>query len=267
MVESRRTKEANITATRRYKIRVVERAVHLLGVLADGKSWKLSDISEAVEINSSTIYRLLATLSSFGYVQYDERTGTYRLGLACLELARSFFEPRDIRQLARPDLESLRDRTTETVHLGILDHWDVVYLEKLHGLHAVGLMASAVGGRLPSYCTGVGKALLAYQDTEEVREHFEQTGLIAFTKQTITSVDELIGHLKEIRNRGFALDKGEHDEEVRCVAVPVHGMDRRVVASISVSAPADRLDLDKDHANLIEAIRQTAEDISRKLGG
>ena len=148
----------------RYNIRAVDRAVRILSVLSDGRPRTLTELSEAIEINSSTTFRLLATLACSNYVERIEQSGAYRLGLACLELSRAYHESNDIRQSALPELEMLRDDTKETVHLAILDKMEVVYVEKLHGLHAIGLMSSRLGGRSPAYCTGVGKVLLAHTD-------------------------------------------------------------------------------------------------------
>jgi len=183
----------------RYNIRAVDRGLLVLSVLSDGKPRTLTDLSEEIALNSSTTFRLLATLTYHNYVERDEQTGEYRLGLACLELARAYHAGNTIRRAALPQLERLRDDSTETVHLGVLNKMEVVYLEKLHGLHAVGLMTSRVGGRSPAYCTGLGKALLAYADPQKVREYFGQNGLTRYTNTTIQSLDELMTDLEQIR--------------------------------------------------------------------
>lgn len=250
----------------RYNVRALERAIRLLDVLSDGNSWKLSELSEALDLNSSTAYRLLATLVNYNYVERDEKSGGYRLGLSCLELARAYYDANDIRRNARPELETLRDQTKETVHLGILDRWDVVYLEKLDGLHAIGLMSSMLGGRSPSYCTGLGKVLLAHQDPEAVRTHFAEVGLQRYTESTICELDELLEHLAQVRDRGYALDMAEHESEVRCIAAPLRDIDGRVIAAISVSGPAARIDPQDEDQGLVKLTLQVAQRISQRLG-
>ncbi len=250
----------------RYNIRVLSRAMRLLEVLADGKPRKLAELSEAIGISQSTTFRLLATLMSYGFVEKEDRSGGYHLGLTCLELARAYYDSNDLRLTALPELEKLRDASGETVHLGILDDMQVVYLEKLHGLHAIGLMTSRVGGRSPAYCTGLGKVLLAWSDPEVVRTHFSRNALVAYTAHTITDLSDLMQHLAGIRARGYALDCGEHEPEVRCVAAPIFDIGGRVVAAISASGPAGRLDpLDKNR-DLIDLTVETAGSISRRLG-
>jgi DNA-binding IclR family transcriptional regulator len=244
----------------------MDRGLRVLSVLSDGKSRTLTDLSEEIGLSSSTTFRLLATLAYHNYVERDEQSGAYRLGLACLELARAYHAGNTIRQAALPHLEKLRDNTSETVHLAVLDKMEVVYLEKLHGLHAVGLMSSRVGGRLPSHCTGLGKALLAYVDPQEVREYFSKHGLTGYTETTIQDLDELMIHLEQIRKRGYAFDHGEREVEVCCVAVPLFDADGRTVAALSVSGPQTRLYPIEEKTDLIEMARQTANDISARLG-
>jgi DNA-binding IclR family transcriptional regulator len=250
----------------RYNIRVVDRAIGLLSLLSDGQPKNLAELSAPLGISSSSTYRLLATLASHGYIEHDRAAGGYRLGLACLELSRAYLESSDVRQVALPELERLRDATSETVHLGVLDQMEVVYIEKLQGLHAIGLMSSRVGGRSPAYCTGLGKMLLAHLDPELVRDHFARNGMQHFTENTITDLDDLMEHLAAVRIQGYAVDNVEHEPEVRCVAAPVFDLRGEVVAAISVSGPAARLDPFGEQQPLVEATVRTAQAISRRLG-
>lgn len=250
----------------RYNIRVLDRAFRVLDLLSDGTPRTLTEISHVLELNSSSVFRLLATLEDHSYIRRNENSNAYQLGLSCLELARAYFDGNDIRRSALPDLEVLRDMTSETVHLGILDEMQVVYLEKLHGLHAIGLMISRVGGRAPAYCTGLGKALLAYLPSESVRRFYEESPLYRFTENTIESLDELLEHLEEIRSNGYSLDRGEHEHEVRCVAAPIFDISGRAVAAISVSGPATRMEPLDEQEQLIANTLDVASRISGRLG-
>lgn len=250
----------------RYNVRVLDRALGLLSVLADGKPRSLAELSAEVGLSTSTTFRLLASLLSYRYVQRDEQSGQYRLGLASLELARAFYEGSDLRGAALEDLRALRDDVKETIHLAVLDEMEVVYLEKLPGLYTIGMMGSRVGGRAPAYCTGVGKALLAYQDAAMVSEFFGGNGLPRYTDKTITSVGDLLKELEKVRERGYALDNGEHEHDVRCVAAPIFNMGGEAVAALSISGPADRMEPLEGKRELIEKARQTAQAISEKLG-
>jgi DNA-binding IclR family transcriptional regulator len=250
----------------RYNIRAVERALRLLSVMSDGKPRTLRELSDKVGINSSTTFRILATLACSNYVERDDLSGAYRVGIACLELAGAYMESSDIRRIALSELERLRDETKETVHLAVLDKMEVVYVEKLHGLHAIGIMHSQVGGRAPAYCTGLGKVLLAYTDQDLVRNYYIKTGLYRYSDATIQSVDALLEHLEKVRAQGYALDLGEHEAEVRCVAVPIFGMSGRVLSAISVSGPASRMTTLENQTELIQRTREAAYTISTRFG-
>lgn len=255
-------------STGRYNIRVLDRAFRMLDLLADGIERSLTEISEAIDLNTSTTFRLVATLEYHRYLSRDEDSGKYMLGLACLELAKAFQVGHSLARLAAPDLEALRDDVRETVHLAVLDGPDVVYVQKLPGLHAIGLLESRVGGRLPAYCTGLGKVLLAYADPLHVRKLIKGSHgtLERFTPTTITDVDELMDQLATIRERGFAFDWGEHEPDVRCVAVPVFGRNGGIPAAISVAGPANRMEPLQENWAVIDATRATAAKISQKLG-
>lgn len=250
----------------RYNIRVLDRAIQVLDLLSDGRPRTLTEISGGLGINSSTVFRLLANLSSHHLVERDRKDGRYRLGLRCLELARAYHDSSDLRQLALPELQRLRDETGETVHLAILNEMEVVYLEKLPGHHAIGLMSSRVGGRAPAYCTGLGKILLAYEDARQVRTYYEEHGLKRYTADTLCDVSSLMEHLEEVRQRGYALDRGEHEIEVRCVAAPIFDIDGTVVAAISVSGPANRMDPLEENLGLIGHTLHAARAVSARLG-
>ena len=180
----------------RYNIRVLDRAFRILALLSDGKPRSLQQLSGEIDLSTSTTFRQLATLAHYGYVQRDEQTNQYTLGLSCLELARAYYEGNDLRRIALPELERLRNETKETVHLAILDQMEIVYIEKLQGLHPIGLMGSRVGGRSPAYCTGVGKVLLAHEAPRVIKHYFMRRKLQRYTDTTITSFAALVSELE-----------------------------------------------------------------------
>mgnify|MGYP005843022703 CR=1 FL=1 len=250
----------------RYHVRALDRGIRILSLLSDGKPRTLMELSQALPLSNSTTYRLLTTLVHHSFVERDEQTGRYTLGFACLELARSYQTNNHIRKLALLDLERLRDETGETIHLAMLHDMEVAYLEKLQGLHAIGLMSSEVGGRALAYCTALGKALLAYTDPERVRAHFKKAGLHRFTDTTITDLDSLMHHLEEVRRRGYAFDRGEHEPDVRCIAAPIFDASGAVVAAISISGPANRMEPLEANLEHIDKVLRAARKVSQRLG-
>lgn len=250
----------------RYNIRVLDRAFSILSLLAKGEPCTPAQISAEVGLNPSTTFRMLATLAYYRFVKRDETTNQYQLGLACLELAHAYMDSSDLRRVALPELETLRNETKETVHLAVLQDMEIVYLEKLPGLHAIGLMSSRVGGRAPAYCTGVGKVLLAYQSPELVQAYYQRNGLHRFTEITKTDLPQLMSELEVIHQRGLAFDYGEHEDEVRCIATPIFDISGQAVAALSISGPEARMDPLEENQAMIVLAQQAAQKISRMLG-
>jgi IclR family KDG regulon transcriptional repressor len=249
----------------RYLTRSVERALAILHLFVVGEAEiGLSEISGRVGLHQSTVFRLLATMVASGFVEQSAQTGRYRLGPAALSLGQAFLRHSDLRQIAEAPMAALRDLSGETVHLATLDGPEILYLEKLPGLHPIGLMSSRVGDRAPAHCTGLGKVLLAQEPEEVLREHF-QSGLRAYTPRTITQMDVLLPTLARVRQEGFALDDEEHEEGVVCIAAPVFDS-RRVVAAISVAGPADRIRQEIRADRLTEQVLAAADEISAKFG-
>lgn len=257
------------TENERYHVRAVLRALDVLEAFStETPALSLMEISERVGLNPSTTFRLLATLESRGYVEHDEATGRYRVGAAVLRPTSTFLAHLNVRERVYPFLVDLRDTSRETVHLTVLDPrtMEVIYLEKLEGLQPIGLMSSRVGGRSPAYCTAVGKALLACQEPDVVRSFFSRNGMNRFTANTITTVDALMAELESVRERGYALDNAEHEEDVMCVAVPLWNHLRMAVAAVSVSGPVERLTRAIRDGALIQHVLTVGRLASRQLG-
>jgi DNA-binding IclR family transcriptional regulator len=253
----------------RYRIRAVERALELLAAFSITEpELSLTELSCRLGLNASTVFRLLATLQARGYVEQSPDNGRYRLGPACLGPSSVYLAQSDMRRRLIPLLAALRDECRETVHLATLDRkqMEVVYLEKLEGLLPIGLMGSRVGGRSPAYCTGLGKAMLAYEPPEAAQAFYEARGLQAHTPQTLTDWEMLSRELAEIRRGGYALDNTEHEPDVRCVAAPVWDHRRAVSGAISVAGPAERIEKLIAEGWLIEKVRAVAAEASELMG-
>lgn len=252
--------------TRRYRIRTLERAFTILRTfLTAEEELTAAEIGKRAGLDPSTTFRMLTALEDEGLVERDPSTGKYGLGIACLELGSKFIERNNLRKLALRALQSLRDEYGETAHLCVLDGSEIVYVEKLAGLHPIGLLSSHVGGRAPSHCTGVGKVLLAFLPEGELARRFPRQRLERYTEATITDMRTLRTELEDIRNTGYAVDRQEHELGVKCVAAAIFDPNR-AVAAVSVSGPIDRMDEHIARGNLIARVRQTAAKISRQLG-
>ncbi len=252
--------------TTKYQVRSVQRALTLLRTFLphDGEL-SAAELSKATGLDPSTVFRLLVTLESQGFVEINPATAKYRPGVVLLELGSRFLKNNDIRSRSIGHLERLRDKFGETVHLTILDGDEVVYLEKLAGLHPIGFMSSRVGDRNPAHCTGVGKALLAYLPEEELAKRYPDGRLKRYTDHTITKIEELRAELVRVRKQGYAIDMEEHELGVKCVAVPTFDH-KEAAAAVSVSGPVDRMNDHIAKDDLINTLLKVAAQISEQMG-
>ena len=246
-------------------IRAVERAVAILRTFSSSTpELSVSELGRAVGLHKSTVHRLLGTLERTGFVVQDPGTKRYRLGLPLFELGSMVVNTLEVRRVARPYLEEIHRACGETVHLGILDEGEVVYIDKIESTRRV-RMYSQVGRRAPAHCTGLGKVLLAQLPDASLAEVIERRGLRRFTSKTITSPKELRDHCALIRQQGYALDTGEHEELIQCAAAAIHDHTGKVVAAVSITSVAAAMDQHRvaEHVFLVQ---QAARKISEGLG-
>ncbi|QGH36490.1 helix-turn-helix domain-containing protein [Gracilibacillus salitolerans] len=248
------------------QVQSVERTLSILEILAaypEGLS--IAKLSKDLELAKSTVHRLLSTLSAKGYVQQDEQSGHYRLGIQCLVLASSLLNQLDIRTVAKEALHTLAKSSGEVVHLCIHDSNEVVYIDKVESDQTL-RMYSQIGRRALMHCTGVGKALLLGFTQEQLDHLIEEKGLPKFTETTITDKANLQKELKAIKERGYVIDEQEHEKGIRCIAAPLYDHDGNVIAAISIAGPADRVTNERVKGDLARAILDQSKHISAKLG-
>lgn len=176
----------------------------------------VTEISKELDLNKTSVYRMLSTFVQYGYVEQDMETERYKLGYKVLELSSALLDSIDLRTEAKPYLKELEQLTNEVVHLVVYDHGEVVYIEKLEGNETL-RMHSKVGTRAPMHCTSVGKAILAYLPPAEVKKVLDQSQFEAHTMYTITDRDTLYEHINEVREQGYALDLEENELDRKSV--------------------------------------------------
>ena len=248
----------------------VEKAVTLLTCFGGqaGSGIGVSELARRAELSKSTAYRLLAVLERNGVVEKVERK--YRLGQRLHELGRDVYvaEHDWLRDSLTPYLVDLYESTHETVHLGALHGTDVVYLSKLYG-HRQVRSPSRIGGRIPAYCTAVGKALLAHDPV--ALEHVLQGELRRLTPTTIVDPHRLMDEIARIRDEGVAYDDEESTSGLSCVAVPIVGYGGKALAALSVSTVTGRLDTHAQAATLRRIATEAAHGLiaahRRRLAG
>ena len=218
------------------------------------------DISRMTRIPQSTVFRMLKFLSERGYLTKHDQF--YCLGMAMSRLGTVAARQNPLIRIAHPILAALAEKTLETVHLARIENAQVVYIDKVEGIRSV-RMGSMIGKSGPLFCTGVGKALLAFLPDAERLATIRSIAFTPFTEHTILSADALETELAKIREQGYAVDNCEHELGVYCVAAPVLAPDGNALCALSVSG--SDLYLRKQTASCADLLRKAADEISSLL--
>lgn len=246
-------------------VKSVSRALDIITIVSLKKGGLgVTEISKQIDINKSSVYRILSTLVQYGYIEQDSETGRYKLGYKFLEVSSKLLESIDLRSEARQYLQELENTTNEVIHLVVYDQGEVVYIEKLEGNETL-RMHSKVGKRAPMHCTSVGKAILAYLPSNVVLNILEQKGMPRHTDKTITNKDDFLQELSQVRMKGYALDLEENESGITCIAVPIFDHSGKVIAAVSISGPTMRMTDQRIDLLQLQMI-QIGKKISTRLG-
>lgn len=238
---------------------VLGRAVTILAALHQSEGEvSLAQVVRATGLPKATAHRMLTELSDHGLIE-KTATGSLRLGIKMFEMGSSEPRHRSLREAARPVIDGLRDSSGLTVHLAVLDDYDVVYLDKAVG-RAAPRLPSRVGGRLPSHCTAVGRALLSVLDDDRLYPLFAR-GLQRRTRYTTIMPGKLLAELNRARATGCAIEREETVVGVVCAATPIRTGSDDVVGALSLSGLSYAVDLRRAS----ELVRRAAAEVARTL--
>jgi DNA-binding IclR family transcriptional regulator len=242
-------------------IQVLERTFALLDVLARHLDpVPLKTISEETGLHPSTAHRILNDLAIGHFVDRPE-AGNYRLGMRLLELGNLVKARLDVREAAIGPMRDLHRVTQQPVNLSMRQGDEIVYVERTYSERSGMQVVRAVGGRAPLHLTSVGKLFLAADDPQRVRAYVTRTGLVGHTRNSITDPNRLERELAAVRAQGLARDDEELELGVRCMATGIFDDQGKLIAGLSISAPADRLD-----EAWADWLRTTGREISKALG-
>ncbi len=253
--------------------KAVVKTMKILECLSREQSFGITELARLVSaggntlrMNKSTVYRFLTSLKELGFVRQDPETEKYSLTLKLFEIGMSVLDRLELWREAQPIIKEIARLTGETVHLATMDDTSLVYLGKIESARGLRVsMMSRVGQKAPTYCTGLGKMLLAHLPAERVNDILKREKVVKFTERTITKRPDLDRELASIREKGFAIDNEEHEAGVRCVAAPVRDNHGAVCAAVSVSVPTIRLP-DKEIPRYRAIVLRAAEEISQRIG-
>jgi IclR family KDG regulon transcriptional repressor len=248
-----------------YFSQVLDRVMQILDCFSDHEpELSFMDLVNRLELNRSTLYRLLEAMRNYRLVELDRSNAKYHLGIKLFELGSLSIKRFDINRYAGPFLEMLVKQTGETAHLCVLDGSDILYIAKVESTQALRI-PSSVGRKNPAYCTGVGKAILAHLSEGELQAYLAQTDLKAFTRKTLVSPADLMKDLRVSRSRGYSVDNEEITENTRCIGAPIRDHTGQVIAAISIAGPSFRIT--KEKVPILAAyVIEAADAISMRAG-
>lgn len=230
-------------------------------VAAFGRPVRFAEVLANSPFPKATLYRFLQTLTSQSMLAYDPDRQTYSLGLRLVRLAHDAWQQSSLAPIARPVLMALSRDVGATVHLAQLDSGQVLYVDKISARDPIEMYSQA-GKVGPAYCTGVGKAMMAWLAPEALTQVMSQQSFYAFTDSTITSPADLLADLQGIRETGYCFDREEHEPGIICVAVPILSANDRVLGAVSVTSTTGRTSLAalEDHVPRLQAAARAVSD-------
>jgi PcaR/PcaU/PobR family beta-ketoadipate pathway transcriptional regulator len=247
----------------------LERGLAILGCFTPARPvLGIADIADDLGMSRSTTHRYVITLVALGYLEQGA-SRKYRLGLRVTDLGMSALNSTGLREHAHPYLEELRQRTSYTVSLGVLDGSDVLLVDRVQSYRRTQNTSQLnvhAGSRLPIHCTAIGKLLLAYLPEAEQRQLITELKLTKHTPNTITSKKALRDELDHIVTAGYALNDEEHTPGHYAIAAPIRNQARDVVAAINLTAPNTTITLEEMANALTPHLITTADHISARLG-
>jgi IclR family KDG regulon transcriptional repressor len=243
---------------------LLDKALFIINHLRTKDSASLQEISDASGIPKSTAHRLLKEMRDYGFISKSLETKRYSLGIAFIQIGLGLLEKLDLKKVATPYLDQLNSETLETVHLAMLIDDQIIYIDKRESKQAI-RMYSYIGKSAPVYCTGVGKALISFQEPDIRARIVRKIEFKKFTKTTMSTPEELQRAIGAIREAGFAVDNEEHEDNIICIAAPIFNHKNVAVASLSITTMTYRISLDELIKYKVSLIA-ICQEISMKLG-
>lgn len=249
-----------------YLIQTVCHALDLLDQFNNNKvELGVTELSRRMALHKNNIFRLLATLESRNFIEQNQTTGGYRLGLKNLEMGQTFTRHLGLKAQAQPVLEALTAELQETSYITVIKGNNVISLDAVETPLPVRVV-TRLGVNLPPHCTAPGKIFLAAMSFSERMLHLSKE-LQRFTPHTIIEPQQLLDHLAKVSAQGYARDDEELELEVRCVSAPVYDGSMQVIGAVSVTGPVNRMGDERLAGEIIPMVRRSAEELSRRMGG
>jgi IclR family transcriptional regulator, KDG regulon repressor len=245
----------------------LQKALRILLCMGEnGPEMGVTQLASGLGLNKTTVHRLLNAMEKFDLIERNPEGDRYRLGLKLHELGTKALESRTLRNEAHRFLLELSRVSHESVSLAVPGPGGVVCLDRADSRDTVITVSTPIGSRFPAHCTAVAKAALAYLPEQEVEAILGAAGLVAYTPFTLTSLSAVKKNLREVAERGYAMDCQETERGLSGVAAPVRSREGRVIAAVGMAGPTPRF-RGRELAQKIALTKEVAAKISTSLGG
>lgn len=246
-------------------VQTLDRTFDIIELLATSPNGMgVTEIGRKLGLHKSTVYRLIKALVQRGYLEKDQSTGAYRIGLKFVEISSLHIQQIELKTEAIPFMRHLSELTGQVTHLAIMDETEVVYIEKIDVIQSL-RMYSQIGKRIPVYCSALGKVLLSGQNSDYQKRIMKKIKYTQQTKNTIREESQFINELEKTKQRGWAVDNEEHELGIRCIAAPIRDFTGKVIAALSITGSKNTIVPEKDQY-YSELVVEAADNISRRLG-
>jgi DNA-binding IclR family transcriptional regulator len=248
------------------RIKSLEKALNLLIVLSKSKSaLSLDELTRQTELKKTSCFRLLQTMKKLNFVEQDPGSKDYYLGSRNISIGAAALNGLSLRRTALPFMQSLQRETKETVNLAILEGTEVVFVERLESEHILSTHHK-IGDRLPVHCTCMGKSILAFLPESKLEDVLREIRFTRRTPHTIASQEAFRKELKDVRDRGLAVNIEELEQGLCAVACAVRNYSGEAVASINIAFPVIRHDPEQAIKTFAPRLKQACMEISKSLG-
>lgn len=246
-------------------VQVIDRTLDILELLSLHRNGLgITEISNHLDLNKSTVHRIVQALYARMYIEKIFGTKNYKIGLKFFEIGSLCINNIELKTEAKPYLSNLSSRTAQTLHLGILDETDVVYIDKVDvysNLH----IYSEIGKRISVHCSSLGKILVSSMTNKEIASLLNNFNYIIYTDKTITNKKDFIKEVEFARKNGYAVDNEEHELGIICISAPIYDYRQKLIAAISITMSKEYLK-SSNKEDVIALIVNCAKEISLRLG-
>lgn len=246
-------------------VKSVTKAFAILEVLNKGEELSISEMSNALSMDKTTVHRIVNTIKDAGFVNQNPLTKKYSNSMKFYIYGKNVLKKNELSDIARPYIKQIAQITGETVNIGIVVDNSVVYIDRAQGEMSI-QVATSTGRSIPMHCTGMGKAIMAYLSLDEIDDIINKTELVPYTKNTAITKHDLMERLNEVRDKGYSIDNEEFEEGLIAFGAPIFNAEGKAIAAISISCPKIRFIKDKHGALYTKLLTDAATIISMKLG-